>query len=152
MNNRTAPEMYGFPGGIYHKDGSTQYIGYGNGNGCRLMTTCPGFILTTEGKAGCYMPCQDTKTEMFDTTKAFYLAYHPKLRWVNTTISDVNNHAGAIRFNPNGWHLKIGRTCSKNLVQVGRVHYTAIYLRLFSYGIYTELGGSSFMELLVCDP
>lgn len=144
--------MYGFPGGIYYKDGSTQYVGYGDGNACSLMTTSPGYILTTQGKAGCYMPCQDSKTEMFDTAKAFYLAYHPKLRWVKTTVSNVNNQAGAVHINPPGWDLKFGRMCSKTLNQVGRIHYAALIFRLFSSGVYNEITGSSFIDVLVCDP
>lgn len=44
------------------------------------MNTCPGFVSTVEGFAGCYYPCQKGKTEYFDNTGCKYLAWHPDLR------------------------------------------------------------------------
>lgn len=121
------------------------------------MASCPGFISTTQGKAGCYMPCQDTKTEIFDTAKVFYLAYHPKLRWVNTTVATVNKINNAIslilkRLGGGGWWFKFGRTCSNNLIQLGRVHYNITSFKMMNSGAYKELPQTSVIEVLVCDP
>lgn len=75
MNNRTDPEKYGVPGGKNYKDGSIEYVGYGDATKCSKMKKCPGYISTKKGSAGCYMACQATKKEFFDATSAYYLAW-----------------------------------------------------------------------------
>lgn len=75
MNKRTDPEMFGVPGGVNYKDGSIQYVGYGNASSCAAMMTCPGYISTKAGSAGCYMACHVTLKEQFDASSAYYLAW-----------------------------------------------------------------------------
>ena len=75
MNARTDPELFGFAGGNNFRDGSVQYVGFGSASGCDSMRACPGFMSTKDGSAGCYMPCQATRNEIFDATNAYYLAW-----------------------------------------------------------------------------
>lgn len=78
MNNKTAVELYGYPSGI-RGDNYLQYVGYGDATSCGTMTKCFGYVSTSPSKGpGCYMPCQNSASEIFDASNCYFLA-----AWVN---------------------------------------------------------------------
>jgi hypothetical protein len=102
INDRLAPENFGVPGGINYKDGTIEYVGYGDASSCG-MSTAPGYISTKQGRAGgenlikliefinkfyfsAYMPCQKTRSELFNPNGAYYVAWHPDLKVISQKI------------------------------------------------------------------
>jgi hypothetical protein len=152
INGRNDPDYWGVPGGYNWRDGSIEYVGYGNANSCAKMTTCPGYILTNSDQPGCYMPCQKYRNESFDSTDAYYLAWHPNLRWVETTVNRADKVSGVLYKDiQKRWFLMYGRLCVNDQSRVGRIHYAADLVRFIndSYG-YKQLGATTKVEVLVC--
>lgn len=85
---KTLPETYGFAGGV-NEDGSTAYVGVGNGAACNNEVRAPCALKTT-GNAGCNIPCGSQN--IYDNAKTvFFLLKNPKLTWVpNTETSSIN--------------------------------------------------------------
>jgi hypothetical protein len=116
------------PGGINWRDGSIQYVGYANGTSCQNMGTCPGYLSTKDGYAGCYYACQKGKVEKFDNVGCKFLAYHPDLKWVKTTPALASKLPGALTRNVGtSWYLMYARLCANNYVTVGRIHYKGLF-------------------------
>lgn len=98
------------------------------------------------------MPCQKYRNESFDTSGCYYLAWHPDLRWVETTVNIADKIPGVLfKDVAKRWYLMYARLCVNNQIRVGRIHYVAEVVRFMndSFG-YQQLGPTTKVQVLVC--
>lgn len=116
------PVSYGFVGGYYYKDNSTQYVGYGTFSGyCTVENPCPGGIQLTP-TPGAYVTCANIPS--VDSKSAYYLLNHPNLNWVRSNASNTiaRNIPGGITITGNTYTFYFGRILYNGLYRLGKVH------------------------------
>ena len=147
---RNAPELYGFAGGVFYEDNSTEYVGYGNyeGTSCSNQSPAPGFILTKPSKAGLYLSC--SPTNQFSKCSGIYLYKHPQLRWVATNSVAMMTDPATLKRNGSFTVHLYGRILYNGFYHVGKVDGRSSQLTLW---VVTSTGEKSFtsgFEILSC--
>lgn len=145
-----APEQYGFAGGVFYEDNSTEYVGYGNfpGSPCSGQSPAPGFILTKPSKPGIYMSC--FPGNQYSDQTAIYLYNHPLLRWVPTNNVAMMTDPASLKISGNVWAFLFGRVLYNGFYHVGKIDGTSNVLTLW---VTTSTGERSFntgIEVLAC--
>lgn len=149
VNNINGPAVNGFAAGIYYKDNSTEYVGYGSFSTgiCVSSSPSPGPVLINP--PGAMMTCT---SDTYDNNTSFYLLNHPSLTWVASNPSAMLTLPNTIKFNKSPYPFLFGRVFYNGAYQIGKIHAgNGLYgLYLGSASGVQSFTGSSVFEVLTC--
>lgn len=148
VNNPNGPAMNGFAAGIYMKDNSTQFVGYGHyPSTSPLFVTSPSSTFILLNPPGALM---SGGNGTLDNTKAFYLLNHPSLTWILTNQTEMMNLPNTIKLNLGTYPYFFGRVMYNGSYRVGKVHAGNGAFGLWIQLVTNEIRISDLFEVLTC--
>lgn len=147
LNKPNDPVKYGFAGGVYYKDGATQYVGYGSFvDMCLHENPTPAGI--SPNPAGGYMTC--SSQPYTDKYTAYYLLNNPNLKWVSTDKNAVKTLSGVLKTS-GSTSLYFGRVLVDGQYRFAKVHSHGVdYDGLWLETAAGEVKFETNFEALVC--